>query len=146
VGDTSGAWRDGAGGWGSRRPDGEFSPEDVRQFRDEARRFAGEGRQLRDYFRQQNLDARELEEILRRLRELEDSRIYKDVDELLALQSYVSEGMKRVEYALRRQLGEETNRAIVTGAEEVPQEFRKLVEEYYRSLSKGQSTTPRQQQ
>jgi hypothetical protein len=145
VGDTSGAWRDGAGGWGSRRPWGEFNAEDVRQFRDEARRFAAEGRQLRDYFRQQNLDARELEEILRRLRELEDSRIYKDVDELLALQSFVGEGMKRVEYTLRRQLGEEANRAIVTGAEEVPQEFRKLVEEYYRTLSKGQAPTPKRQ-
>jgi hypothetical protein len=53
--------------------------------------------------------------------------------------------MKRVEYALRRQLGEEANRAIVTGAEEVPQEFRKLVEEYYRSLSKGQGATPKRQ-
>jgi hypothetical protein len=67
------------------------------------------------------------------------------VEELLALQSYVSEGMKRVEYALRRTLGEEANRAIVTGAEEVPQEFRKLVEEYYRSLSKGQGSGPKRQ-
>ena len=48
------------------------------------------------------LDARELEEILRRLRELEDSRIYKDVEELLALQSFVSEGIKRFEFTLRR--------------------------------------------
>jgi hypothetical protein len=68
------------------------------------------------------------------------------VDELLALQSFVSEGMKRVEYALRRQLGEEANRAILTGSEEVPQEFRKLVEEYYRSLSKGQpAAAPKRQ-
>jgi hypothetical protein len=87
--------------------------------------------------RQQNIDARELEEILRRLRELEDSRIYKDVNELLALQAFVNEGMKRFEYTLRRKVGEEENRAIVTGAEEVPPEFRKLVEEYYRSLSRG---------
>ena len=136
-GDTTGGYRDGAGGWGSRRPNGEFNPEDVRQFRDEARRFVAEGRQLRDFFRQQNLDARELEEILRKLRELEDSRSYKDVNELLALQSFVSEGIKRVEYTLRRKLGEETDRALVTGADEVPQEFRKLVEEYYRSLSRG---------
>jgi hypothetical protein len=136
-GDTDGGWRDGAGGWGSRRPNGEFNPEDVRQFREEARRFANEGRQLRDFFREQKLDARELEEILRKLRELEDSRVYQDVEELLALQSFVSEGIKRVEYTLRRKLGEETDRALVTGAEEVPQEFRKLVEEYYRSLSRG---------
>lgn len=136
-GDTTGGWRDGAGGWGNRRPDGQFNPEDVRQFREEARRFANEGRQLRDFFREQKLDARELEEILRKLRELEDSRVYQDVQELLALQSFVSEGMKRVEYTLRRKLGEETDRALVTGADEVPQEFRKLVEEYYRSLSRG---------
>jgi hypothetical protein len=87
--------------------------------------------------REQNIDARELEEILRRLRELEDSRVYKDVEELLRLQSFVAEGMKRFEYTLRRKAGEEENRAIVTGADEVPQEFRKLVEEYYRSLSRG---------
>lgn len=136
-GDTDGAWRDGTGGWGSRRPWGEFNPSDVRQFRDEARRFAAEGRQLRDMLREQNIDARELEEILRRLRELEDSRVYKDVEELLRLQSFVAEGMKRFEYTLRRKAGEEENRAIVTGADEVPQEFRKLVEEYYRSLSRG---------
>ena len=136
-GDTDGAYRDGTGGWGSRRPYGEFNAEDVRQFREEARRFSAEGRQLRDALRQQNIDARELEEILRRLRELEDSRNYKNVEELLALQTFVAEGMKRFEFALRRKAGEEENRAIVTGAEEVPPEFRKLVEEYYRSLSKG---------
>jgi hypothetical protein len=136
-GDTDGAWRDGTGGWGSRRPWGEFNTEDVRQFREEARRFAAEGRQLRDALREQGIDPRELEEILRRLRELEDSRIYKNVEELLALQSFVAEGMKRFEFGLRRKVGEGDTRAIVTGAEEVPQEFRKLVEEYYRSLSRG---------
>jgi hypothetical protein len=45
--------------------------------------------------------------------------------------------MKRFEFGLRRKVGEGDTRAIVTGAEEVPQEFRKLVEEYYRSLSRG---------
>jgi hypothetical protein len=33
----------------------------------------------------------------------------------------------------------------VTGAEEVPQEFRKLVEEYYRTLSKGTPSAPKRQ-
>jgi len=136
-GDTDGAFRDGAGGWGSRRPNGEFNAEDVRQFREEARRFTGAGRELRDRLRQQNLDARELDEILRKLRELEDSRVYKDINELAALQTFVSEGLKRFEYTLRRKVGDDANRAMVTGAEEVPQEFRKLVEEYYRSLSRG---------
>ena len=136
-GDSDGAWRDGAGGWGSRRPGDWFSPDEIRQFRDEARRWIGEGRELRDLLRQQNLDPRELDEILRRLRELEDTRIYRDVNELQRLQTLVTEGLKRFEYGLRRKVGDEADRALVTGADEVPQEFRKLVEEYYRSLSKA---------
>ena len=135
-GDSTGAWRDGPGGWGSRRPGDWFSPDEIRQFRDEARRWLGEGRELRDLLRQQNLDPRELDEILRRLRELEDTRVYRDVNELARLQTLVTEGLKRFEYGLRRRVGDDADRALVTGADEVPQEFRKLVEEYYRSLSK----------
>jgi hypothetical protein len=142
-GDTDGAFRDGAGGWGSRRP-GEFNTDDIRQFRDEARRWIGEGRELRDLLRQQNIDARELEEILRKLRELEDTRVYRDANELQRLQQFVTEGLKRFEYGLRRKVGDDADRALVTGAEEVPQEFRKLVEEYYRSLSKGKQQQQQQ--
>jgi hypothetical protein len=135
-GDTDGAWRDGPGGWGSRRPGEWFSPDEIRQFRDEARRWIGEGRELRDLLRQQNVDARELDEILRRLRELEDTRVYRDVEELARLQTLVTEGLKRFEYGLRRKVGDDADRALVTGADEVPQEFQKLVEEYYRSLAR----------
>jgi hypothetical protein len=59
------------------------------------------------------------------------------MNELLRLQTFVTEGLKRFEYDLRRKVGDDADRALVTGADEVPQEFRKLVEEYYRSLSKG---------
>ncbi|HXG89708.1 MAG TPA: DUF4175 family protein [Vicinamibacterales bacterium] len=134
-GDTAGRFG-GGDGFGSRRP-GEFNADDIRQFREEARRWMGEGRELRDLLRQQNIDARELDEILKRLRELEDVRPYRDANELQRLQSFVSEGLKRFEYGLRRKVGDEADRALVTGSDEVPPEFRKLVEEYYRSLSKG---------
>ena len=80
---------------------------------------------------------KELDEILKRLRELEDGRNYRDANELLRLQEQVAEGLKRFEYGLRRKVGDEADRALVSGSDEVPQEFRKLVEEYYRSLSKG---------
>ena len=62
---------------------------------------------------------------------------YLGVEELLSLQTFVSEGLKRFEYTLRRKIGDDTDRAIVSGSDEVPAEFRKLVEEYYRSLSRG---------
>ena len=54
-----------------------------------------------------------------------------------AIKTLVSEGLKRFEYDLRRKVGDAADRALVTGSDEVPPEFRKLVEEYYRSLSKG---------
>lgn len=89
--------------------------------------------------REQGVDARELDEIMRRMRELDSDRVYKDVNELERLQSYVSEGVKRFEYNLRRRAGEEADRAIVAGSEDVPPEFKALVEEYYRSLSRGRT-------
>ncbi len=137
-GDTrGGAW--GGGPWGDRRPGDYYTADDIRQFRGEARRWLGEAQELRNMLREQGVDARELDEIMRRMRELDSDRVYKDVNELERLQSYVSEGVKRFEYNLRRRAGEEADRAIVAGSEDVPPEFKALVEEYYRSLSRGRS-------
>ena len=131
-----------AGGWGGGDARGGpygyyFGPDDVRQFRGEARQFAQEGQQLRNMLREQNVDPKEFDEIMKRLKELDSERVYKDVEELARLQTFVAEGLKRFEYALRRKVGDETDRALVNGSEEVPAEFKALVEEYYRSLSKG---------
>ena len=137
-GDTrGGAW--GGGPWGDRRPGDYYTSDDVRQFRGEARRWLGEAQALRNMLREQGVDPKELDEIMRRMRELDSDRVYKDVEELARLQSFVAEGIKRFEYNLRRQAGDEADRAIVAGAEDVPPEFRTLVEEYYRSLSKGRT-------
>ena len=58
--------------------------------------------------------------------------------ELQRLQSFVSEGIKRFEYNLRRTAGD-ADRAVVAGSDDVPPEFKTLVEEYYRSLSKSRA-------
>jgi hypothetical protein len=86
--------------------------------------------------RAENIDSRELDEILRRLRELEDERSYKDISEIARLQTFVSEGLKRFEYGLRRQAGADADRVLQSGSSEVPAEFKSQVEEYYRSLSR----------
>ncbi|MBY0496738.1 MAG: DUF4175 domain-containing protein [Cyanobacteria bacterium] len=141
-GNTMGGAPNGGWGGGDRRAGGPygyyFGPDDVRQFRGEARRWAQEGQALRNMLREQNVDPKEFDEIMRRLRELDSERVYQDVEELARLQTFVAEGLKRFEYALRRKVGDETDRALVSGSEEVPAEFKALVEEYYRSLSKGQ--------
>jgi tetrahydromethanopterin S-methyltransferase subunit G len=89
--------------------------------------------------REQNVDPKEFDEIMKRLKELDSERVYQNVDELARLQTFVAEGLKRFEYALRRKVGDDTDRALVNGSEEVPAEFKALVEEYYRSLSKGKA-------
>jgi hypothetical protein len=131
-----GPWRDGGWGLGDRRPYGWFTPDDIRQFRGEVRRWTNETTELRNMLREQNLDPKELDEILRRLREMDQDRVYQDARELERLQSFVADGLKRFEYGLRRKVGDEADRALVNGTDEVPPEFRSLVEEYYRSLSK----------
>ena len=136
-----GQWN-GGGGWGDRRP-GRFSTDDVRQFRNEARQWTREAESLRKYLQQQRIDPKELDAILRNLRALDSDKIYQDAAELARLQSQVTEGVKRFEYGLRRRLEGTGKQVLLSGSDEVPEQFRKLVEQYYKSLSKGpESKTP----
>ena len=64
--------------------------------------------------------------------------MYDDTAEVLRLQSQILEGMKQVEFRLRRELqGEEGDQVFLSGSDEVPEGYRELVEEYYRSLARG---------
>ncbi|MGE3577600.1 MAG: hypothetical protein AB7I25_04000, partial [Vicinamibacterales bacterium] len=50
---------------------------------------------------------------------------------------FVTEGLKRFEYALRRQTEDKDKEVVLSATDEVPDAFRAQVEQYYRSLSKG---------
>jgi len=118
---------------------GRLSDEDIRQLRAEARQWANEAQDLRGMLRGFNVDPKELEQILAALRRLEDDRVYKDAKELQSLQSFATEGLKRLEFGLRRQVESADEAVVLAGSDEVPDEFKKMVAEYYRSLGK----TPR---
>jgi hypothetical protein len=45
--------------------------------------------------------------------------------------------MKRFEFALRRRSESAAGQPVLSSSDEVPERFRKLVDEYYKSLSKG---------
>ena len=51
----------------------------------------------------------------------------------------VIQGLKDFEFALRRDLGAEIERLFLSGSDDVPPEYREMVEKYYESLSKGQN-------
>jgi hypothetical protein len=82
------------------------------------------------------VDARELEEIMRRMRELDAERTYRDVEALNRLQTFVAERMKRFEYTLRERTAAAEGQTLLTPGEAVPAEYRTMVEEYFRTLSR----------
>jgi len=53
----------------------------------------------------------------------------------------VTDSAKRIEYDLRRKLEAKEGQVLLSGSDEVPEQFRRVVEQYYRSLSKGPETT-----
>ena len=83
------------------------------------------------------MDTGDLDQLIRRLRELDNPAAYRDPQGIVELQSGVVEGLKRFEYGLLRQLrGAEGNELFLSGSEPVPPGYRKLIEEYYRELAK----------
>jgi hypothetical protein len=138
-GDATGRFNNNGGG-GDRRPGNlgaQFDPGDIRQFRGDARQFANDAAQLRRMVQGQGIDPKVLDEVLRNLKALDDDRVYQDAATLERLQSAVAEGMKRFEFSLRRQAESKGNEVFLSGADDVPEQYRKLVDQYYKSLSKG---------
>ena len=87
---------------------------------------------------QEAFAAADLRDIIERMRELDNLRNYQDPEEIARLQSFVLEELKRFEYRLRREISEESEELFLAGNEEMPAEFRELVEEYFRALSEEQ--------
>jgi uncharacterized protein DUF4175 len=138
-GDPAGRFNNNGGG-GSRRLGNlgaQFDPGDIRQFRGDARQYATDAAQLRRMVQGQGVDPKVLDEVLRNLKALDDDRVYQDAATLERLQSAVAEGMKRFEFSLRRQAESKGSEVFLSGADDVPEQYRKLVDQYYKSLSKG---------
>jgi hypothetical protein len=141
-GDTAGGTRggrgdalDGGGDWW-REPGDYWTGDDIRRFRGEVQQWMGEARALREQLREQGVDARELEDIMRRMRELDAERTYRDVEALNRLQTFVAERMKRFEFTLRERAALAEGQTRITPGETVPAEYRSLVDEYFRTLSR----------
>ncbi len=91
---------------------------------------------LRQGLAQEGIDVDALSDAMARLRQLDSRGIFDDPAEIARLQRDMIEGLKEFEYVLRRAFqGEDADRLLLSGSDEVPEGFRELVEEYYRSLS-----------
>ena len=116
---------------------GQMSPEEGRQYRQEIGRRRAALEELQRQLTEEGIDARGLNEVLGDLRNLERPGALDDPATLASLQEAVIAGLKEFEFALRRQLGARESGEGITAGGDVPPRYRALVEEYYRSLSRG---------
>ena len=138
IGETTGGLY-GPGGYGDRRPGTTaFSPQDIRQWQREFRQRAGEAQDIRRFLQQEDFALGDLDEIIQRMRKLDDLRVYRDAEEIARLQTFILEELKRFEYRLRREVDSENAELFLASSDEVPPEFRDLIEEYYRALSQDE--------
>jgi hypothetical protein len=76
--------------------------------------------------------------VIAALRELDRENVYLDLAELNRLQSQIVEGLKQLEFGLRRELeGEGEDRVFISGSDDVPTGYRRVVEEYFRALARS---------
>jgi len=119
---------------------GAFSTEEIRQLRREFRERVKDAENLRRELARQNLDVPDLGEIIRRMEEFEKKQIFLNPLGLEKLEEDVLADLKQFEYWLRRELegiGEE--QLYLAGSDQVPADYRQLVEEYFRSLSRSKN-------
>jgi hypothetical protein len=135
VGGAAGPGGPGAFGYGFRP--GVFSEDQARQLRREFSQRREEARALARQLASDGGVPADLQEVLDKLRRLESERPWGDPRGLSELAAEALEDLKLFEYALRRELeGTDPEKLRLSGSEEVPDGWRALVEEYYRTLAR----------
>jgi hypothetical protein len=117
-----------------------LTPDEIRQYQNEFRQREGQVRELSDQLTDAGRSVEELRGVLEAFQRLQDDDIYADPAALAELHGDMLDRLKMLEFGLRREVeGEAERRATLTGADEVPDGYRRLVEEYYRALARGGS-------
>ena len=120
-----------------RRP---LTGEEARQMQAELRQRVADAENLARDLRAQNYDPATLDNLNRyinRLRDLvRDPEHFQNRELLANIQQEIAAGFKDIEFGIRQKLeGDPKDKLHLSGNEQVPPAYRKLVEEYYRSLS-----------
>jgi len=78
-----------------------------------------------------------VEDILKRMKGMPPGRLLADEGELARLKSAVIEGFRQLELQLSRELNQigRKDNIRLTKDEDIPKEYRKQVEDYYRALA-----------
>lgn len=116
---------------------GRFDNDGTRQFAREFRLRRQVAESLRADLRALGVPTNELDPLVEQFRRLDNARTFGDVRGLDQLERDLIDGLKELEFALWRRFGAEGEQRPTLGASaRVPPQYRELVEEYYRSLSR----------
>jgi hypothetical protein len=114
-----------------------FNPNDARQFARAFREWTGDAEQLRRELAAAGVNPKDLDEVIRDLRQFGDDRGYADVKGLEKLQAAALERLQQFEFSLRKKADPNQESLALSGSDEVPSGFRSAIEEYYRQLAKN---------
>jgi len=85
------------------------------------------------------MDPVSLDQLIRDPRALDSSRTYNDPDEILHLQWLLAESFRRFDFDLRRARGVAgPDQLLLSGSDEAPRAYRKVIEDYYRALARAE--------
>jgi hypothetical protein len=111
---------------------------DPRQLRRDLREGIADAEALRRMLAAEGVDVRDLDQYIRQLRELDGRAVFGDPLARRTLELEIIQGLKEFEFSVRRQFLEgDQQKLFLSGSDEVPAGYRKLVEDYYRALSEG---------
>jgi hypothetical protein len=126
----------GGGGGVDSRNSGQWSGEAIRQYRRELQERAADAQALRQALQNAGVPAKELEDVARQLRAMDNDSAFKDPLGVQELTNAALETLKKFEFDLRKKLDKSSNTLFLNPNEEIPANFKKLVDEYYKSLAK----------
>ena len=112
---------------------------DPRQMANQANNLANDTQNVRRQLQQAGVNARDLQpidDVLKALRALGDEKVYGDPAGLKDLYATALDRFKKLEYDLRKRTDTSNQQLFLSGSEDVPSNFKALIEEYSRRLSK----------
>ncbi len=114
-----------------------LTPEQQRELERRYQQVQQDATQLRELLASNKEFDRMVQDLARSMRNLDAENFPGDPEEFERLRAELTERWKELELRLRRELQLEDAEALrIAGQERVPEKFRSLVEEYYRSLSR----------
>jgi len=117
---------------------GPHSDEDFRQLRRETQERVADAQELRRLMDRHSTQEQNLDQILNALKRLDSARNYSDPEEVARLKQAI-DLLRQVELDLSRELAQlvQKEKYFYSDDNEAPARYKKLVEEYYKTLARG---------